>query len=121
MVLILRITFSGSDTRICNSISAGTSNWVSLTTGEEIWGHQFKLNIGKLKPTQKLEGLHIQAYERLNWPWDQGVTLLLNTTDNPDEEPLAINFDYETLDAGLGLQLQVIADDGVTVLAVVNR
>ncbi len=68
-----------------------------------------------------MEGLHIQANERFNWPWDQGVTLLLNTTDNAGEEPLAINFDYDALDAGLELQIQVIADDRVTVLAVVNQ
>ncbi len=43
------------------------------------------------------------------------------TTDNPDKESLAINFDYDTLDDGLGLRLQVIANDGVTVLAEIKR
>ena len=102
-------------------VPAGETDWFSITSEENIWLGEVELKVEKKWAKLSLEGLHIQANEHLNWPWDQGVTLLLNTTDNADEEPLAINFDYDTLDAGLGLQLQVIADDGVTVLAVVNR
>jgi len=68
-----------------------------------------------------LEGFHSQETEQWNWPWHQGVTIKLITTDNPDKESLAINFDYDTLDDGLGLQLQVIADDGDTVLTEIKR
>lgn len=102
-------------------VPAGETDWFSITSEENIWLGEVELIVEKKWAKLTLEGLHVQANELLNWSWDQGVTLLLNIMDNPDEEPFANNFDYETLDAGLGLQLQVIADDGVTVLALVNR
>ncbi len=83
-------------------VPAGETDWFSIASEENIWLGEVELKVEKKWAKLSLEGLHIQANEHLNWPWDQGVTLVLNTTDNAGEEPLAINFDYDTLDAGLG-------------------
>lgn len=122
----LLMMISGDDDNVMQiliTIPARTSGWFPLTNKENIWVDQIKFSIETKQKKLFLEGLHIQENELLNWPWGQDVILKLKTPGSNEETLAVASFNNIIQDAGLDLQLQlqVIADDGVSVLAKVIR
>jgi hypothetical protein len=98
-------------------VPSGGPNWFAINNQKEVWVNQLIIDVEKQPLNLILEGIHIKENETLNWPWDQGITIKLIDLKNPKKEPIVIPFKSEILDGRLELKLQVIADDGVSVLS----
>jgi hypothetical protein len=121
-ILYIKYTNGGmSETEYKVIVPPGGSDWIAIKSQEDVWVNQLKIKVKNQQPNLFLEGIHIKENQALNWPWDQGITIKLKDLKKPNEEPIIIPFQTEILAGGLGLQLQVIADNGVTVLSEVKR
>jgi hypothetical protein len=67
-----------------------------------------------------LRGIKTASDSLLNWPWEQGMTLVHKRSD-PDVPATEINFNTADLVPYSNWSLTVVDDQGDTVLIKVNR
>ena len=93
------------------SIPALTSNWTHFAQ-TEFDAQSFEIRV--VKGTVQIRGLRFHGETNTHWPWDVGITLRLT---RPDGEPTSVEISKDQLAKGLPLELDVLNDDGYTVLA----
>jgi hypothetical protein len=113
----INYTLEGMPNKTKITIPANTTNWFSIPDSEDIFVNSIAISCGNNPQKLTLEGLRIHGNNQLNWPWDQGVFIKIRKTTNPNEELKIISFSTDALDKELNLNLKVLADDGIFVLA----
>lgn len=102
------------------SIPADWSGWQVIDITPEEIAQGFALEAAQGSNGIFLRGIRSDPDSPLNWPWDQGLTLIQRPS-NPDAEATEINFNTAGLVPYSNWSLTVIQDQGDTVLLKVNR
>lgn len=111
---------AGNKTFESISIPANWSGWQAIDITADEVAHGFRLESGQVSKAILLRGIKSDPDALLNWPWDQGVTLVHQRFD-PDVPAREINFDTADLVPYSNWSLTVVDDRGDTVLIKVNR
>jgi hypothetical protein len=98
-------------------VPPGGSDWIAINNQKDVWVNQLIIDVEKPELNLYLEGIHIKENEALNWPWDEGITIKIINLEQPKKDPTIIPLKSEILDRELELNLQVIADNGISVLS----
>lgn len=101
-------------------VPAGWNGWLEAPVEEEFGAAGFSLEVLDASEPVQLKGLRLGRTNGLNWPWDQGVTLVHVPADE-DAVPQTIGFESSQLGPSLGRRLRPLADGGSTVLARVGE
>jgi hypothetical protein len=102
------------------SIPAKWSGWQAIDLQAEELAGGFRLEADRAPNGVFLRGIKLDPDARLNWPWDQGVTLVHQRFD-PDIPATEISFVTADLVPYSNWSLTVVDDQGDTVLIKVNR
>ncbi|HSK88876.1 MAG TPA: hypothetical protein VK880_10985 [Anaerolineales bacterium] len=102
------------------SIPANWSGWQAIDLTADELAHGFRLEPGQASNAIFLRGIRSDRDALLNWPWDQGVTLVHQRFD-PDIPAREISFDTADLVPYSNWSLTIVDDQGDTVLIKVNR
>jgi hypothetical protein len=102
------------------NIPAKWSGWQAIDIAGEELANGFRLSMGRISSMIFLRGIKSDPDSSLNWPWDQGLTLIpqLSKLNAPATE---INFNTTNLVPYSNWSLTVVDDQGDTVLLKVNR
>jgi hypothetical protein len=102
------------------SVPADGSGWQAIDISADELAHGFSLSATQVANAIFLRGIKSDANSLLNWPWDQGMTLVHQRSD-PDVPGTEINFNTANLVPYSNWSLTVVDDQGDTVLLKVNR
>ncbi|MGB8980318.1 MAG: hypothetical protein WCC12_00425, partial [Anaerolineales bacterium] len=102
------------------SIPANWSGWQAIDLRAEELADGFRLEADQVPNGIFLRGIKSDPEGPLNWPWDQGITLI-HQRSNPDDPAVEISFDTADLVPYSDWSLTVVDDQGDTVLIKLNR
>jgi hypothetical protein len=97
-------------------VPAGVADWVALMeNGDSVRNLELRVEAGG---AIEIYGLRFGPSNTVDWPWEQGVHL---TYSDADGETQTIEISEAWLNGGLPLSLEVLGDEGFSVLARVVR
>jgi hypothetical protein len=96
------------------------SGWLAIEITTEEVAHGFRLEIEQVAQGIFLRGIKSDPDSARNWPWDQGLTLLLRRAD-PNIPAVEIDFSTANLVPYVDWSLTIVDDQGDTVLIQINR
>jgi hypothetical protein len=102
------------------SIPANASGWQAIDVTAEELVDGFSLDASQLSNAIYLRGIRSDPDSSRNWPWDEGLTLIQQRSGS-DAEVVEINFNTANLVPYSNWSLDVVDDQGDTVLIKVNR
>jgi hypothetical protein len=102
------------------SVPAHALGWQSIDVTAEGLAGGFRLDASQLSGAIYLRGIRSDPDSLRNWPWDQGLTLIQQRSGS-DAEAVEINFNTANLVPYSNWSLDVVDDQGDTVLIRVNR
>ncbi len=102
------------------SIPANWAGWQEIDITAEELAPGFNLSAPKVSNAIFLRGIRSDPNSSLNWPWDQGLTLI-SQPSGKDASATEIHFNTSNLVPYSNWSMTVIDDQGDTVLIKVNR
>jgi hypothetical protein len=102
------------------SIPANWAGWQEIDITAEELAPGFNLSAPKVSNAIVLRGIRSDPDSSLNWPWDQGLTLI-SQPSGKDASATEIHFNTSNLVPYSNWSMTVIDDQGDTVLIKVNR
>ena len=103
-------------TEIQWQVPAQSSTWLQIADQSAFPVTDLTLTMPATSAPIRINGLRLDPDRKLNWPWDNGVTLVYKPAD-PSAIPTTIAFDSNALAPTLSRPLHILADNGDTVLA----
>jgi len=95
------------------------TGWLPITRDAEIAAGRFALEVAAGKGPVYLNGIRVESDSKLNWPWDQGISLVYSGFDDEPGSVVA-SFSSKALCACLNRPLRILTATGSTVLAQVG-
>lgn len=103
------------------TIKAGWGEWITLEDEAGILVDQVKLAGANESSQLLISGIHLGHASTTQWPWEQGISVTLKGADESVQDLPVLHFDPAILAQGLDLNLEVLSDDSITVLAEIIR
>ena len=103
------------------TIHAGWGEWITLEDEAGILVDQVKLAGANAESSLLISGIRLGGSSTTQWPWGQGISVTLKGADESIQDLPVLHFDPAILAEGLELNLAVLSDDSITVLAEVIK
>jgi hypothetical protein len=97
-----------------------SDGWLPAAPKTDFRSSRFAIEMLERTAVTCLAGIRMQDNSPLNWPWDQGISLAYSPGDG-DRNVTVVSFSSRDLCPALKRPLQILADDGSSVLAKVGQ